>query len=156
MTNHDDSFENFSETRSNITRLDEVDYEKIQINLAEQAEKGVDLDALRAKIQHEARLLMEANEVTSTEVKQIVHRDIRLERSWKDHIRLNLIRYEGPDKTIVMRRPEIWMIVRIQALVRGFLARRNRAKRPVWNLLFDFVVHQNNNYYHVRVFKAPE
>ena len=97
---------------------------------------------------------METGQVSSTEVKMIVHRDIRKERDWTDHIRLNVINYEGISKTHVLRRPTIRAIVRIQAMIRGFLTRQNKLLKPVWTMLFDFVVHQNENYYNVRVFQA--
>lgn len=150
-----DDIGEFSDTRSNITRIEEIDYESIQIKLAEYAQNGIDLTALRAKIQNEARQLMETDQVTSTEVKQIVHRDIRKERDWTDHIRLNTINYEGPVKTVPVRKPKLRAIVMIQGMIRRFLARRNHAHGPVWKLIFEFVVHQNENYYNVRVFKAP-
>ena len=45
-----DSAENYSDTQSQITRVGDVDYNEIQLQLAKHAAEGLDLEALRAKI----------------------------------------------------------------------------------------------------------
>ena len=85
-----------------------------------------------------------------------MHRDIRKEREWTDYIRINRFRQVDSMKITAVRKPGIMTIVKIQAMIRGFLARRQKPKGLGWTLLFDFIVHQHNKYYIVRVYKAPD
>ena len=74
--------------------------------------EGHDIEALRRKIQWEARQLITHKEVQSTEIKRIVHRSIRKERDdWKGHISINEKR--PPIKTVVTRRPGLAAVVRV-------------------------------------------
>ena len=47
-------------------------------------------------------------------------------------------------------------VIKAQSLIRGWLARRNKPKAPKWVLLFDFVVSKGEDYYLIRVFRAPD
>ena len=96
--------------------------------------------------------------MTSTEVVKIVDRDARKEhgelKNW-DYIRLNPLREVDAVRRGVVQRPNLASIVKVQALIRGFIARRNKPKGPAWKMIFDFIVHQNDKYYLVRAYEAP-
>ena len=70
-----------------------------------------------------------------------MHRSIRKEREWEDYIRINKPSTFCPVKTKVLGKPNFRAIVKVQALIRGFIARRNMPRGPVWTLIFDFVSH---------------
>ena len=101
------------DTRSNINaRIEEIDYQAIQNKITEYAKEGHDMEALRLKIQWEARQLIENNSVKSTQINRIVHRDIRKEREWRDYIRINEKR-EPQTKIKPVKKPPIAAIIRI-------------------------------------------
>lgn len=77
---------------SRHSRFEEIDYESIRNKITEAEQDGHNMEALRLKIQWEARQLLESQQVASTEVRKIVHRHVRKERDWRDHIRLNHFR----------------------------------------------------------------
>ena len=47
-------------------------------------------------------------------------------------------------------------IIKVQSLIRGWLARRNKPKAQKWVGLFDFVVTKEDSYYLIRVYRAPD
>ena len=85
-------------------------------------------------------------------------RERRKERDedWRDYIRINDITKSRPSSHIIVSKPSIYSIVKAQSLIRGWLARRNKPKAPKWVFLFDFVVSKGENYYLVRIFRAPD
>ena len=91
-------------------------------------------------------------------MKKIVSRERRKERDedWRDYIRINDITKSRPSSHLIVQKPSIYAIVKAQSLVRGWLARRNKPKAPKWVFLFDFVVSKEDNYYLIRVFRAPD
>ena len=91
----------------------EIDYEYVRRQIKEYEKDGHDLDAMRLKIQWEARQLMEQRAIKSTEVKSIVKRHVRKEREedWKDYIRLNELKRYIP--VTYAKKPNLETIVRV-------------------------------------------
>lgn len=157
--NHsDDLIGDISIAESYSARFEEFDYDKVRSQLRDYKKDGIDIEALRLKIQHEARQIIERQQFQNTEVRKIVSRERRKERDedWRDYIRINDITKSRPSSHIIVSKPSIYSIVKAQSLIRGWLARRNKPKAPKWVFLFDFVVSKGENYYLVRIFRAPD
>ena len=95
-------------------RVDE--YETVQQKLAEMRDEGYDLEAMRLKIQWEARQLITAGDLKSREIeKRCSRRAILKERQRPDYIQINEIKEAYIERGKVVPKLSISALVRLQA-----------------------------------------
>lgn len=117
---------------------------------------GYDLEAMRRRIQWEARQLITSGDLKSTEVeKRCNNREILKVRQPLDYIQINEVKRRHVSKDKVVPNLSIPALIRLQARIRGALA-RIRFPRLEWILISEYMHVQADAQYNVKVFKSSD